>query len=92
MSGLNVTVPVDADTTVEVGGDADLAEIVVRDTATGSEVTLCGRFDELTVLVRAIVAGMSAMLVPEPRGHGSELDAWERSRAATRSIVGETAA
>lgn len=65
MSGLNVTVPVDVDTTVEVGGDVDLAEIVVRDEATGSEVIFTGTFDELTVLVKAIVTGMGAMLVPE---------------------------
>lgn len=64
MSGPNVTVPVDLDTTVEVVGDINHAEIVVRDEGTGSEVTFTGTFDELTVLAKAIVAGMGAMLVP----------------------------
>lgn len=66
MSGLAVAFPVDADTSVDVGGDLDLAEIVVRDDATGSEVVLHGTADELVVLVRRIAAGVGSIYAPKP--------------------------
>ena len=67
MSGLAVSFPIDADTVAEVGGDLDLAEIVVRD-AYGSEVTFHGTADELVVLARSIVAGVAELLAPKPEG------------------------